>query len=147
MKKGDFIQAFGRRKESTAQVRVYPLTKRETLTMGELKMQRGDIYVNLHKIEKYFPGEVNKLQYFSPLKTINSQNEYAITVTVRGGGQKGQLEATIHGLARALEKINKEVNHPLLKRKGFLTRDSRVKERRKAGFAQKARARKQSPKR
>ena len=141
-----FIEAFGRRKESTVRVRLYQLKGKESLAFNETKINNGDILVNFKKIEEYFPGEVNKLKYLAPLKSLNYSGKFAILAKAAGGGINGQLEAFIHALSRALEKIDKE-NRPHLKKKGFLTRDARAKERRKAGYAQKARARKQSPKR
>lgn len=132
--KKDFYQAVGRRKESTARVR---------LAVGG----NGEIIVNNRPAGEYFPGEIAKLAYLAPLKLTDSLNRFKITVKVEGGGLSGQLGAMIHGMARALEKIDKEKYRPVLKKAGFLTRDPRAKERRKAGFAHKARARKQSPKR
>lgn len=70
-----------------------------------------------------------------------------MTFFVQGGGKKGQLGAIIHGLARAIEKTDKETLRPILKKAGLLTRDSRTRERRKVGTGGKARRVKQSPKR
>ncbi len=130
----DYYQAIGRRKESTARVR---------LMVGG----NGEIIINNRPVDDYFPGEMAKLIYLTPLKLTDSLNRFKITVKVRGGGLSGQLGATIHGMARAIEKIDKEKYRPILKKAGLMTRDPRAKERRKAGFAGKARARKQSPKR
>jgi len=132
--KKDFYQAIGRRKESTARVR---------LIVGGT----GEITVNNKPISQYFSGEIAKIAYLEPLKLTDSLNRFNITVKVRGGGLSGQLGAVIHGIARALEKINKDQYRPALKKAGLMTRDPRAKERRKAGYAHKARARKQSPKR
>ena len=82
----------------------------------------------------------------SPFKTVNKLNKFYITVKVEGGGIVSQSAAIAHGLSRALVKMD-ETFKPELKIKGLLTRDPRMKERRKPGYAQKARARKQSPKR
>jgi len=76
-----------------------------------------------------------------------TEGKFWATIKVVGSGKKGQLDATVHGLARALNEVNKKEFRPILKKAGFLTRDSRVKERRKYGRAQKARKGKQSPKR
>lgn len=132
--KESYYQAVGRRKESTARVR---------LIVGG----HGEIIVNNRPIEEYFPGEIAKIAYLQPFTLTDSLNRFRVTVKVEGGGLSGQLGAVIHGLARALEKIDKEKYRPLLKKAGLLTRDSRIKERRKAGLAGKARAKKQSPKR
>lgn len=130
----EFYQAVGRRKESTARVRLH--------TGGN-----GEIIVNDKPAEQYFPGEVAKIAYLQPFQLTDSQNRFKVTIKVEGGGLSGQLGAVIHGIARALEKIDKEKYRPILKKAGLLTRDPRAKERRKAGFAGKARAKKQSPKR
>lgn len=141
-----YYYAVGRRKESSARVRIYTVAGKE-VNLGELTLKKGDIVVNGRPIEKYFPGEIFKKLYLEPLRTTNTINRYAISAKIEGGGLKGQLGAFIHGVARTLEKIEKEKFRPILKKKGFLTRDPRVKERRKAGLAQSARAKKQSPKR
>jgi len=70
-----------------------------------------------------------------------------ISVNVTGGGVMGQLDAVTHGIARALAKVDKEEFRPVLKKAGLLTRDSRIRERRKVGMGGKARRKKQSPKR
>ena len=85
--------------------------------------------------------------YQEPFRTTNTLGRFAVSITTTGGGIFGQLGAAIHGLSRALEKVDKEKFRPILKKRGLMTRDPRKKERRKAGFAGKARARKQSPKR
>lgn len=133
-KKPEFYQAVGRRKEATARVRLY---------VGG----NGEIVVNDRPVEQYFPGEIAKIAYLQPFKLTDSLNRFKTTVKIEGGGLSGQLGAMIHGIARVLEKIDRERYRPILKKAGLLTRDSRAKERRKAGFAGKARARKQSPKR
>lgn len=132
--KMSFYQAIGRRKESTARVRLY---------VGG----NGEIIVNDRPVEQYFPGEIAKLAYLQPFQLTDSLNRFRVTIKVEGGGLSGQLGAVIHGIARSLEKIDREKYRPLLKKAGLLTRDPRAKERRKAGLAGKARARKQSPKR
>ncbi|MBI4999522.1 30S ribosomal protein S9 [Candidatus Gottesmanbacteria bacterium] len=133
-KKPSFYQAVGRRKEATARVR---------LNLGG----NGEFIVNEQPVEKYFPGEVAKIAYLRPFQLTDSLGRFRVTVKVEGGGLSGQLGAVIHGIARALEKIDKEKYRPILKKAGLLTRDPRAKERRKAGFAGKARKKKQSPKR
>ena len=68
-------------------------------------------------------------------------------MTVAGGGLSGQLDAAVLGMARALDKLDPEKFHPILRSKGYLTRDPRTRERRKVGMGGKARRKKQSPKR
>jgi len=85
--------------------------------------------------------------YLEPFRTTNTLGRFVVSVRAEGGGLAGQLGATIHGISRALEKVDKEKFRPILKKRGFMKRDPRAKQRRKAGFAGKSRARKQSPKR
>jgi small subunit ribosomal protein S9 len=132
-RKQSFIFAIGRRKTATAKVR---------LCSG-----RGEILVNGKPIGEYFPGEVAKITYLKPFEATDTLGKYYATIKVEGSGKTGQLEAVVHGLARALDKGNKKLYHSALKKYKLLTRDSRAKERRKPGLAGKARARKQSPKR
>lgn len=132
--KQSFYQAVGRRKEATARVRLY---------VGG----NGEIVVNDKPVEEYFSGEMAKIAYLRPFKLTDSLNRFRVSVKVEGSGKSGQLGAMVHGIARTLEKINKEQYRPALKKAGLLTRDPRAKERRKAGQAGRARAKKQSPKR
>lgn len=127
-----FIRAVGRRKEAAARVRLYK--------------GKGQITVNDKPVTDYFPLETEKTAYLKPFLLTKSEGEYWATIKVKGSGRSGQLQAVVHGLARALDKANGDF-HTLLKRGGLLTRDPRVKERRKYGLAQKARKGKQSPKR
>lgn len=143
--KPTYYEAVGRRKVATARVRLYVV--KESLTMDGVTVNKGDLLVNGKEAEKYFPGEVAKKLFMEPFRTTNTMNRFAVTVKVVGGGTSGQLEAMILGISRALEKVDKEKFRPILKKRGFMKRDPRAKQRRKAGFAGKARARKQSPKR
>lgn len=133
-----YYEAVGRRKNASARVRLY-ITKEGN--------EKGDVIVNGISAEKYFPGEISKKIYLEPFRTTNTIGRFVTSILVSGGGLSGQLGAVIQGVSRALEKVDKEKFRPILKKRGFLTRDPRKKERRKAGFAGKARARKQSPKR
>ena len=133
-KKDRFIYAVGRRKEATARVRLYP-------------DKRGEIIVNEKPIEEYFPGETSSGMYLTPLRTCNVIGRYLITIKVQGSGKMGQLGAVVHGISRVLVKLNEKQYRPILKKKGLLKRDSRAKERRKAGTGGKARRAKQSPRR
>ncbi len=131
--KSKFIFAVGRRKTAVARVRLY--------------RGKGEILVNDQPIEKYFPGEQMKVFYLKPFQVTGTLGKYYATVKVEGSGKSGQLGAVVHGLARVLDKENKEAYHSFLKKAGLLTRDSRAKERRKVGQMGKARKKKQSPKR
>lgn len=122
----------GRRKEAAARVRVTP--------------GNGQITVNGKPIGEYFLGPILQKLYSKPLEITNTTGKYIISAKVAGGGQASQLKAVIHGIARGIAKAEPSLRS-VLKKEGFLTRDARVKERRKYGNAQKARAKKQSPKR
>lgn len=139
-----YYEAVGRRKSSVARVRLY-ITRKE-ITVGGIKMGQSDVYVNKKPIGEYFPGEVARLKYELPLKLTNNDERFAISIQLGGGGKSGQLTAVTHGLARAIEKVDKDFR-PVLKKHGLLTRDARIRERRKVGTGGRARRKKQSPKR
>jgi len=141
-----FYQAVGRRKEASARVRFYPVTA-GAIEIGDLKIKKGEMVVNGKPIEEYFPGQTAKAAYTEPFRTTNTIGRFTVSAKIKGSGKSGQLGAFIHGVARVLEKVDKDKFRPVLKKRGFLTRDARTKERRKAGYAQSARAKKQSPKR
>ena len=143
--KKDFIFALGRRKESVARLRLYTSVSADLMYLQE-KVQKGSLIVNGKKAEDYFKGLVAKSVFEKPLKITNSFEKYAITAKIEGGGQTGQLDAFVHALSRALSKID-DKNRQILKKAGMLTRDARVRERRKVGMGGKARRVKQSPKR
>lgn len=132
-KNKDFIFAVGRRKESVARVRLYK--------------GKGKTLVNNQPIEEYFPGQVASIAYSRPFKLTQTEGQYYATVKTQGGGKRGQLDAVVHGISRALAAADKESFRAPLKKHGFLTRDARVRERRKVGTGGKARRKKQSPKR
>lgn len=121
----------GRRKTSVARVYV---------SAGQ-----GSIKVNGREFAEYFPVETLQIILKQPLTTVNVATNYDIKVNVRGGGIRGQAEATRMAIARALCEINGEFR-PALKKEGFLTRDARMVERKKYGRA-KARRRFQFSKR
>lgn len=127
----EVFNAIGRRKTSVA--RVY-------FTPG-----KGQFIVNDHELAEYFPSEVFQIIIKQPMNTVNFDGSFDIKVNVAGGGFKGQAEAIRLGLARILCNINPEYRSPL-KKAGFLTRDSRMVERKKYG-KRKARKRFQFSKR
>lgn len=132
-RKRQYISAIGRRRTATARVRLFK--------------GKGKMVVNDQPIEDYFPGEVAKFHYLQPFQVTETVGKYDATIKVNGSGKKGQLEAVVHGLARALDKENQEAYHPALRKAEVLTRDSRRRERRKPGQMGRARKKKQSPKR
>jgi len=109
----------GRRKSSVARVRVYQGT--------------GKITINDRDIDDYFGLETLKLIVRQPLELTNTTGSFDIVCTVAGGGVTGQAGAIRHGLSRALLNFNEELR-PALKKAGFLTRDPRMKERKKYGL-------------
>ena len=123
--------ATGRRKNSTAKVRLVP---------GE-----GKIIVNQKDFKEYFNREALTTMIVEPLKLTNTDSAYDVVAQLLGGGITGQAGALRHGISRALLEINGEFRD-ILKREGFLTRDSRMKERKKYGL-KKARKRPQFSKR
>ena len=145
--KREYIFAVGKRKESIARVRVYQHVK-DGLTWGDHDVKKGEILVNQKPIAEYFSGEVSRYRYTEPLRVTNAhQQNLAFTIKVVGGGPSGQLQAVIAGIAKALNNSDTEKFRPILKKKGFLTRDARIRQRRKVGTGGKARRKKQSPKR
>lgn len=132
VKKLDKVAVLGRRKEAVARI---------MLSVGS-----GTITINKKPITEYFSGAIFQKLYSKPMEVTKTSGKYSIVAKIIGGGQVSQLGAFVHGLSRALAKID-PVLRTILKREGMLTRDARVKERRKFGNAQKARAKKQSPKR
>jgi small subunit ribosomal protein S9 len=125
---------------------LYITDKAKEVTVSSLKIKKGEIFVNKKPASDYFPSEVSKKLFMHPLELTGNADRFAISILIKGGGLEGQLEAMIHGLARAVEKSDKE-KRPVLKKDGLLTRDARIKERRKVGTGGKARRQKQSPKR
>lgn len=144
--KKDYVYAVARQKEAVARVRLYPTVK-EGHKWGEHEVKKDQILVNEMPIEHYFPGPLAKAYYIEPLNVTNTLNRYAVTIKVIGGGKNGQLDAVTKGIAKALATVDPAKFRQILKKKGFLTRDARVRERRKVGRGGKARREKQSPKR
>lgn len=110
-----------------------------------IKLGDGKIVINKRPMDEYLPTDTAKMIVAQPLELTNAKGRYDITVNVRGGGFSGQVGAIKHGISRALLKVSPEFREPL-KQGGFLTRDSRIKERKKYG-QRSARARFQYSKR
>ncbi len=141
-----FYQAIGRRKTATARVRLYPVVK-DKINVGNLSLASGEMIVNGKPIKDYFPGPTMEKLYLLPFTLTNNVKRFAATIKVEGSGLMAQVGAVVHGIARALCLVDRQAYRPILKKNGLLTRDPRMKERRKAGLAGKARKKKQSPKR
>jgi small subunit ribosomal protein S9 len=133
MTKKPITKTIGSRKRATARVWLYK--------------GKGDTTINDWPVEKYFPLSLRQSRLEEPFLITDTKGKYYASVKVAGGGKSAQVDAVIHGLARALDSVDREKYHTLLKKAGFLTRDSREKERRKPGTARSARAKRQSPKR
>ncbi len=144
--KRDFVFAVGRRREAVARIRLYTTVK-DGMVWKDVAVKKGDMVVNQKPISEYFSGETARYIYSEPLRVANAQNKYTFTIKVEGGGPAGQLQAVVHGIANALSTADAAQYRAVLKKKGFLTRDARVKERRKVGMGGKSRREKQSPKR
>ena len=142
-----YYEAVGRRKEAVARVRLYIVGKDNVVSIAGIKVKKGEMIINHKPIESIFSSLQEKTQYLSPFKLTQVEDRFAVSALIRGGGKTGQIEAFIHGVARAIEKTDKEAMRPLLKKAGLLTRDSRIRERRKVGTGGKSRRVKQSPKR
>lgn len=144
--KRDYTYAVGRRKDASARVRLYASVK-EGLMWGDQAVSKDQMLVNGVPVEHYFSGPVAKTKYQLPLTLTNTLGKYAVTVKVEGGGKNGQLQALVLGLSRALSSLDRVKNRPVLKAKGLLKQDSRIRQRRMVGTGGKARRKKQSPKR
>lgn len=112
------IYATGKRKTSIARVWIEP---------GE-----GKFLVNQRALKEYFGRETSEMVIYQPFDITGTRNKFDVMVSVRGGGESGQSVAIRHGIAKALLQYNPEFKD-VLKKAGFLTRDSRVKERKKYG--------------
>ncbi|HIZ19316.1 MAG TPA: 30S ribosomal protein S9 [Firmicutes bacterium] len=115
-----YFYGTGRRKSSVARVRLYAGT--------------GAITINGRSIDEYFGLETLKLIVRQPLNLTGTTEKFDIECRVAGGGVTGQAGAIRHGISRALLQYNSEELRPLLKKAGFLTRDPRMKERKKYGL-------------
>ena len=121
----------GRRKRAIARVRVMPGS--------------GEIRINRRRFDDYFQLAQHRMVVVEPLKAVKGESRYDVIATVQGGGVSGQAGAVRHGIARALVRMDHNFR-PTLNKSGYLTRDPRVKERRKYGL-KKARKRPQFSKR
>ena len=122
---GKYFEGVGRRKTSVARVRLYT---------GE-----GGFVVNDKPLEQYFVRVADLSTVQAPLAATGLRDKYLVSVLVSGGGQAGQADAVRHGLSRALLKSDGALQ-PVLRKGGFLTRDARIKERKKFGLKKARRA-------
>ena len=113
-------QATGRRKEAVARVRLVPGT--------------GDWKINGRTLDDYFPNKLHQQLVNSPFALLDLEGRFDVIARIDGGGISGQAGALRLGISRALNEIDREANRPALKKAGFLTRDDRAVERKKAGL-------------
>lgn len=128
-----YFSGLGRRKTAIARVRLWS--------------GKQEITVNGKPISTYFKGDVFKKIYNSPFIATETLGQFTGSVKIAGSGLMAQADAVVHGIARALVKVDTDSYKQILRTNGFLTRDPRMKETRKAGQGGRARAKKQSPKR
>ena len=115
--------------------RAYATGKRKnSIARVWLKRGNGEIKINGKSLDKYFSSPVLQMIVNQPLDVVNADNSYEIMASVKGGGLSGQAGAIRHGISKALSLYDQS-NRPPLKKVGFLTRDPRVVERKKAGLA------------
>ena len=119
MAENSYYYGTGRRKTATARVRLIPEGS-------------GTAIVNRRPMDDYFDREVLKTVIMQPFKLTDTEGKFDLYVNVRGGGKSGQAGAIRHGIARALLQADPDLR-PTLKKSGFLTRDARMKERKKYG--------------
>nr|WP_222710334.1 30S ribosomal protein S9 [Quadrisphaera setariae] len=112
--------ATGRRKEAVARVRIVPGT--------------GQWSINGRDLESYFPNKVHQQMVNEPFRVTEVEGRFDVIARIDGGGVSGQAGALRLGIARSLNGIDVEANRPSLKKAGFLSRDARIKERKKAGL-------------
>ena len=108
--------------------------KRKT-SVARVILRAGDgaTWINGRTLEEYFPRSLHRTSVTAPLRVAGVEGQYDLRIRVHGGGLTGQAGAVRHGIARALVEANPELRVPL-KRAGFLTRDARIVERKKAGL-------------
>jgi small subunit ribosomal protein S9 len=118
-----------------SQIAQYRGTGKRKTSVARVILRPGDgtTWFNGRSIEEYFPRATHRVLALAPLKVAALEGQYDVRVRVHGGGVSGQAGAVRHGIARALVEANPDLRVPL-KREGFLTRDARIVERKKAGL-------------
>ena len=130
--KPKYTKAHGRRKEASARARLFK--------------GKGPTTINGKLINEHFSGNVEQAKLAKLLNLVKSSGDFYMSITVKGSGKVSKLSAVMHSIARVYVAQMPDLK-PSLRAAGFITRDPRVRERRKVGMAQKARKGKQSPKR
>lgn len=129
----NYTFSIGRRKSSTARIRLFK--------------GKGESLINGQNITTFYKNKISEIKLNKPFKVTDTLDKFYFTAKVSGGGKEGQIDAVVHGIARALVKNNSDKYRISLKKNNLLTRDSRVRLRRMVGTGGKARRKKQSPKR
>lgn len=132
-KKQNYTYAKGKRRTASARVRLFK--------------GKGESLVNDIPAEKYFPGQVKAAYRTKPFKVTDTIDKFYFSARIIGSGNKGQLDALVQGISKALVEVDPEKYKSLLKKAGLLTRDQRTRQRRMVGMGGKSRRKKQSPKR
>ena len=118
-----------------AEQKFYATGKRKTsIARVWIKAGTGEIIVNTRPVEEYFGRETSQMVVRQPLELTDNIGKFDVVATVLGGGTSGQAGAVKHGITKALLEVNPELR-AVLKKAGFITRDSRIKERKKYGKA------------
>lgn len=113
---------------------VYATGKRKSaIARVWLRRGKGRFVINGLTLEDYFNRETQRMIVKQPMRLTKNLNDYDVIATVKGSGKSAQADAVRHGVSKALVQFNQEENRPVLKTAGFLTRDSRCKERKKYG--------------
>ena len=115
----EHVYATGRRKSAIARV--------------WLRRGKGRFVINKLSLDDYFNRETQRMIVKQPMRLTKNLNDFDVLATVKGGGKSSQADAMKHGISRALVQFNIDENRPVLKKAGFLTRDPRMKERKKYG--------------
>jgi len=122
IKEGKYFYATGKRKSAIAKVRMYP-SKRKSM----------EITINGRALDDFFPPIEWQKRMLLPLNIVKLENKFDLLIRVQGGGVIGQLEAIVHGISKALREYDENLK-VILRKNGFITRDSRVKESKKYGL-------------
>ena len=117
-----YIYATGKRKSAIAKVRIYPSTEKKIT-----------ISINERTVDDFFPLKEWQKRMLIPFDVVKLKNKFDLIISVHGGGVSGQLEAIVHGISKALRTYDENFK-TILRKNGFITRDSRVKESKKYGL-------------
>jgi len=138
-KKLKYFEAVGHRKTSQARVRLFTQPLRSGKNVAGLNQSKKEIFVNEKPYKEYFPTHSLQKKVEVPLEILKCLGKFGISIKVKGGGMSAQAEACRHGISKTLILLN-PLFRKRLKKAGFLTRDSRMRERKKFGLKRARRA-------